>query len=190
MSELLQQVHVEFGVQLGETDMFMMDNLPATVPMISVVEKGDIKTMNSQKERIMGVCSVVQYRAVDGDVEPGEGGSVPNYWARQYFGRYEKRETSLPPLNSVEIIKHPKYGKVVLGKDSGRNEILQYIPNVGYVGKDRIDYRVLVDGIPVKLIYFVNVTKKNLDQDEYSITEFCKDNTWKISLANPASKVQ
>lgn len=55
------------------------------------------------------------------------------------------------------------------------------IPNAGYVGQDRIEYRVNVEGHPVKLIYFVHVTKENLDTVDRL---FCKANTWKISSSS------
>jgi hypothetical protein len=162
--------------------MFALDNFDEPPHAVVVVARADAKTL-SDKERVMGVCFPVQYLAPGEQPGPGEGGCSPNQWASTYFFAYERRETTSPPLTSVEIIAQPKHGKVVFGRNSPGDELLQYIPNAGYVGQDRVIYRVSVEGLPVKLIYFIHVTKKNLEDSDTSL--FCRANTWKISDSSP-----
>ena len=127
----------------------------------------------------MGVCSLVPYLSPGEMPGPGAGGDLPNHWARDYFRNYEKRDVQLPSRADVTVVEHPKHGKVVLGTNSANLQLMQYIPDAGYVGSDRIVYSVPVERRPVKLIYFVHVTKANLD--DTPVTRFCKENTWKIS---------
>ena len=115
----------------------------------------------------------------------GAGGDAPNYWARDYFEFYEKRKMALPSRSDVVIVEQPKHGKVVKGTNSANLELMQYISNPGYEGRDRIVYRVLVEGQPVKLIYFVHVTKKNLDASPSP--KFCRTGVWKISSTGDGS---
>jgi hypothetical protein len=184
LSQLLEQARIELGLETGEADMFVLDSLGAPPHAVAVVAKADAKTV-AARERVMGVCAPVPYLAPGEQPGPGAGGSSPNHWARDYFWVYENREVALPSLRGVEIVTQPKHGKVVIGKNSGDDELLQYIPNAGYVGQDRIEYRVNVEGQPVKLVYFVHVTTQNLDDPDTPI--FCKANTWKISLDSPDS---
>jgi Bacterial Ig domain/Bacterial cadherin-like domain/Matrixin len=151
-------------------------NLPSQT--VAVVSRADAPA-SSTVTRVMGICQPVQYLPSGELPGPGEGGSLPNHWARDYFQMYEGRAVELPPLRSVEIVRQPKHGKVVIAKNSADTELMQYIPDADYLGQDRIEYRVNIDGQPVRLVYFVHVTKKYLD--DTPVTYFCRDNTWKIS---------
>ena len=184
LSELVEAACTEMGLQPGEFDMVTLDTAPVPLHTVALVAKADGQQLPS-KERVMGVCSLVSYLAPGAVPRSGEGGSAPNDWAREYFRQYEKRELAYPTRADVTVVEQPKHGKVVLGTNSANLELMQYIPEAGYVGSDRIVYSVSVEGKPVKLVYFVHVTKRNLD--DALPTDFCKANTWKISLESPSN---
>jgi hypothetical protein len=157
-----------------------MDHAPPNSPLVAIIAKADSKVTAKTKERAMGVCLPVPYLSKGQTPGPGAGGDSPNDWARTYFYAYEKRDVPIPPLRSVEIVTQPKHGKVVYGKNSGGDELLQYIPTGGYLGNDRIEYRVNIAGESVKLVYFVYVTKDNLDNPDPEKVVPCFGH-WKIS---------
>lgn len=125
MVNLVERARVEMGLEPGEVDMFVLDSVDAPSHAIAMVAQADVKAL-ANKERVMGVCAPVPYLAPGAQLASGEGGSLPNLWAKDYFYMFEKRDLALPSLRSVEIITQPKHGKVVLSKDSGGDEILQH----------------------------------------------------------------
>ena len=163
--------------------MVTLDSIEAPSYAVVVMAKADAR-QNPAKERVMGVCALVPYLSPGEMPGPGAGGDLPNHWARDYFRVYEKRDAQLPSRVDVIVVEQPKHGKVVLGTNSANLELMQYIPDAGYVGSDRIVYSVSVEGKTVKLIYFVHVTKRHLD--DVPVTDFCKANTWKISSSPDA----
>lgn len=166
--------------------MFVMDIPDQPHPVVVMASKLGTAQATT-KERIMGVCAPVPYLAKGEEPGIGAGGDLPNYWARDYFKLYEKRKVLLPAAKDVEVLSAPTHGRVEHNVHPNNGiEQWQYIPNPGYVGKDRIVYRVNVEGIPVKLVYYVHVTKVNLDSEESAIGDFCKQGTvWKISQGEP-----
>lgn len=184
---LVEAACTELGLQPGEFDMVTLDTAPASLHTVALVAKADGQQVPT-KERVMGICSIVSYLAPGAIPGPGEGGSEPNLWAREYFSQYEKRDLAYPSRADIVVVEKPKHGKVVFGTNSANLELMQYIPDAGYVGTDRIVYSVSVEGKPVKLIYFVHVTKRNLN--DVLPTDFCKANTWKISQSDFNSGTQ
>ena len=92
----------------------------------------------------------------------------------------------------VEILRHPSHGKMV----NSYTQYTQYLPDVGYIGKDRVDF--LVTGkddkghpIAMTLIYYINVLEdKDFDKNSINKTayqnalkKYCgvRNESWRIS---------
>lgn len=158
--------------------MFFLDTPDALPPTVAVVTKADtIKT--SKEEPVVRICYPVQY------VAPGEqpgsraGSSSPDSWTKVDSPANEKSTMERLLIKSVEILKKPRNGTLVFPMNSKNGKLLQYIPQPGYAGTDRIEYRVGIVGKQVRLIYFIHVTKKNLHDPKTPL--FCKGRNWKTS---------
>jgi hypothetical protein len=127
------------------------------------------------------MCTVVAYNPTTGQRYSGSS-LDPQSLATIYFGLYEKREVARPPSSNVELISSPKHGKVKVYEASSE---YGYIPDPGYVGDDRLVFRVNVDGAPLRLVYLLKVTKMSVDAEGVHDV-LCKGTGtfWKISL-NP-----
>ena len=161
--------------------MWVVDHMPTIEAQFVVMARAP-ESGKALKERVMGICLPVSYRASDTEPGIGMGADFPQVGAKDYFGLYEKRQMPLPDgVEDVQVIYTPKHGSVEPYKRPW-DEFMgwRYVPNPGYEGQDRVEYRVNVDGQPVRLVYFIHVTKKNLDA--VPSHDICKQNPWKISL--------
>ena len=168
--------------------MFSLD-LPDMPPSPAIVIAANAEAQKARRtERIMGVCMPTPY------VAPGSAPNVraasmsgPNSWARDYLSIYEKVELGLPPMSSVEIVKAPKHVTLVFDKSYGGDDVMYFVPNPGYVGRDYAELRVNVEGRVVKLAYYIHVTKADLDA-RGGRPKFCpKEPVWKISMSESAA---
>jgi hypothetical protein len=168
---------------VGEIAMVSFDTTALPDAQVMLVAQAP-RPAESSKERVLGVCMPVGYIApVDPNGE--ENGFVPTNTAVSYFKRYEKQtfvESEYPdPIKDVKVTRQPTHGRVTAKPLPGNNEVdWLYLPDVGYEGPDRVDFVVQVKDQPVRLVYYIQVTKKNLDTTPGEV--FCKKSLWKISL--------
>ncbi len=143
----------------------------------------------STKERVLGICMPAIYIA---PVEPNGGvnGFSPARAAISYFERYERRtftESEYPDtVKDIQVVRQPVHGRVAYEPLEGQKEVFwHYVPQTGYEGPDRVDLLVQIKGQPVRLVYYIQITKKNLDTTPGEV--FCKRPSWKISNTAAAS---
>ncbi len=153
-------------------------------PAFMVIAQADQgqKTEAVNRERAMGVCFSLTYNPT------GQEHSAflsPEYAAAGYFALYENRETNEPPSSNVELVEPPKHGKVTYSKYEDGLFHHKYIPNPGYVGDDKLVFKVHVDGQIVRLVYLLKISRTVVSNQSDDV--FCKKTgtQWKISLGEP-----
>lgn len=143
-------------------------------PPTIVVQKSQDK-----KPYALGVCATVEFN--EGKPLTGAGTIRPDYDARIYFQKFQKKNIELPKYKLIQLNSAPQYGTISPyvfpgdGIDSWR-----YIPNVGYLGADKAEFIVETEGGPVRVFYYFKVTKLNLDSGA-NVKKLCKEQEWKIS---------
>jgi hypothetical protein len=187
LADWVKQAQTDFEQETGEIAMLAFDTTAVPDAGVMVVAQAP-RASASTKERVFGICLPFQYVAHGEQQHGGEGGISPARMAISYFKRYENltfAESEYPDsVKDVRIVRQPTHGRVTYEPIEGSKEVFwRYTPQAGYEGQDRVDFVVQVKGQPVRLVYYMQVTKKNLDTtpDE----EFCKQPLWKISLDAP-----
>ncbi|MCL2524651.1 MAG: hypothetical protein FWF20_03885 [Betaproteobacteria bacterium] len=182
--------------------MFTIDALPdmpdAQPPVVLVAQAKNAAARGGKaKEIVIGSCQPTEY------LEPGVdwmskfggnwvGGAMfsPNHTAWSYLKYVEKWEitgSSHPSIHDVEIVRQPKHGKVALKLNRAGEERLFYVPDGGYVGTDRVDFRVRVGDQLVRIVQFFKVTKLPIEgEDSDAAWNLCKRREWRISSADNA----
>jgi hypothetical protein len=181
----------------GETSMFVLDHsaIPAQSTTTMIVQTNPAR-QGLRKERVMGICKIV----ANG---PDQGVSVvnafdPAHEAYIYLKRYEHKIVS--GQAKVTVLQPSKHGLVRLLDESDRGIIFPkdaapvdpndgtylYLPENGYLGKDRATILVELGGKKVKIIYFFEAVDGPAGEPE-TIEARCpnKVSDWKISLADP-----
>lgn len=164
--------------------MFALDMLdvPQYYASVVVAQANQAQAIPVAKERAMGVCFGVDYNPAG-----QEHSSLlsPEYAAASYFSLYENLKVDKPPLSNVELVVHPTHGKVIYPKYKDGLLHPTYVPDSGYVGDDKIVFNVNVDGVMVRVVYLLKVTK--LFADSEGVHDFlCRETgaQWKISIQN------
>jgi hypothetical protein len=157
----------DLNLDSGDATMMTID-LPSTPPAAQVVLIAQApQAAVPVTGRVAGVCQAVDYRTPDG--EDGSywpefnGGLDPQTIAELCFSRYESRpDVQRPPFNAVEVLTQPRHGIVKLGTGEGGGAPPQYnyIPDLNYVGTDKITFRVTTSAGPVVVQYYLVVTNK------------------------------
>lgn len=138
------------------------------------------------KERAMGICFGVDYNQSGQDYVSG--GLSPEYLATAYFSGYENREVIQPPSSNAKLVTPPKHGKVVVAKYEDGSSKHQYVPAPGFIGDDKIVFRVNIDGTAVSVVYVLKVTKTFTDTPGVHDSLCKKTGTqWKISYVSETS---
>lgn len=147
-----------------------------------IARESNLQVAAISRERAMGVCFGVDYNPVDQQYPALGAGLGPEYSAATYFGLYEKRIVNQPPSANVELVEQPKHGKVIYSKYDDGTLRRGYIPDPGYLGDDKIVFKVNVDGQVVRLVYLLKVTNV-VTGGQVSHDVFCKKTgtQWKIS---------
>lgn len=171
--------------------MLIMDVLPdmpdAQSPVVLIAQAENATTRGSKsRELVVGKCLPVYYRQGPVDLKDlkaltnGLSGAMlsPNNMVWTYLVYYEKQELtadSYPSIHDIQVVRQPKHGKIIPVKSWGEwEDRLFYIPNEGYVGDDRVDFRVLVEGQPVRFVQFFKVTKLCVDCESGEADRLCK----------------
>jgi hypothetical protein len=181
----VEQTQVELNLEHGGATMFTLDipDVPQHYASAVIAQASQVEKAVPNRERAMGVCFGVDYNQIG--QEYAADGLSPEYAAATYFKLYENRTVNQPPSSNVELVEPPKHGKVVYSKFEDGSLNHQYIPDPGYVGDEKIVFKVNVDGTTVKLAYLLKVTKV-VTGGQVSDDVFCKKTgtQWKISSIN------
>ena len=141
----------------------------------------------------MGVCDGVYRRKSEkyGSYNPmnvsyllGGVGKAMQYWGLRDIPEFIKPE-------HIQVLHSPKHGKLVYeafpqnsnpGSDYGD---YLYTPDIGYVGNDKMTFKLDVNGKIFKIVYVVKVVhERNVTNDDPSA--YCPEpETWKISSTSP-----
>jgi len=185
-TDFVEQARQEFEQETGEIAMVTFDTTALPHAQVTMVAQAPQASKGS-KERVLGVCVPIEYLATGRTQQYLEGGLSPETTAVSYFEQYENRtitESEYPKtIKDTQVTRQPTHGTVSVTYQiiSGESRVFwRYTPEVGFTGKDRVDFSVQVKGQSVRLVYYMEVTKKHIDSTPGDA--FCKGvSRWKIS---------
>jgi hypothetical protein len=166
---------------IGEFGMYLFE--PPIVPDIPVlIATAEADAQIKSDIRAFGFCLVA------GALGNGQDGTMfdPVSDARENFSLYENREIDFGGISveAVQLIKGPDHGKISYDGPSHWEYAVVYMPDQGYVGNDHVEFLVDVHGTPVRVVYFIKVTKTDIERDTEGVTELCEGKfRWKISIS-------
>ena len=146
-----------------------------------------------KKEYVMGMCQGAyrrtsaqygSYNSTGVSYFLGGMGKAKQYWGLRDIPKFIKPE-------HIQVLHSPKHGKLVYeafpqnsnpGSDYGD---YLYTPDIGYVGNDKMTFKLDVNGKIFKIVYVVKVVhERNVTNDDPSA--YCPEpETWKISSTSP-----
>ena len=187
---LLDQIKTDMNLGEGEVTMFVMDipNVPPQNIPVMIAQAGQAKSSNASAIRTMGICFPA----------PNELYSLENVFdpaaaARTYLWNYEHKtiERTLPA--TITFLQQPSHGILRLLTEADRGVLFSdtsgpvdpsdpgyvYLPQKGYVGKDKAVALVEIAGVKVKVIYYIQAIEGGVGD----INHWCgkKGYGWKIS---------
>ena len=189
IADFLARMEAELDLTRGEMTMFTLDmpNEPPRPPMVVVAQAAPVQVERTGKMRAMGICATA--RSNPGTpLHPAEYSPLdPRYAAESYFFIYENGKRvahfdevgrHIPlPLSAIKLIAPPKHGQFSDGPDGFP---YMYMPDLDFVGDDKVIFEVTVEGMPVRVVVAIKV-RENLGDEQYG--EYCKVDRWKISTA-------
>ena len=124
----------------------------------------------AKKEYAMGMCLGVNYHSPQDSVHKGYSPLSVSYlgglgYAEQYWGLKDLPDFVKP--ENIEVLHQPKHGKVIYeafpaNSNPGSNYgDYRYIPNRGYLGDDKVTFKLNVDGKIFKILYVLKVIKQD-----------------------------
>jgi hypothetical protein len=183
---LFDQVKADLNLTQGEVTMFIPDmpnvppqNVPVMIAQANQAQAGDVNTV-----RTLGVCFPApnSIYSLENVIEPiGD--------ARAYLDIYEHQTANGSATTTV--LQQPKHGILHLVTEADGNKFGEgvfdptnlgyaYLPENGYVGKDRATILVDFGGIKVKVEYFFQAINGVLGNT--GTTDRCRKGPyWKIS---------
>ena len=191
---VLEKLQTEFNVQLGEVNMLILDapyistqEAPAIIQIASAKIQENAKANTTQLFGVVGVCTpsptFVQLKQgtnahfTDGISLYPDGGAITMFPE----ARFDTDLQAAIEAAKAEVVEQPKHGVVVFKDGIG----FKYVPNPGYVGNDKIDFLVNIDGKNIKVQYFIKVVDDaklldTLNQRE-RFGKYCPKDQWRIS---------
>jgi hypothetical protein len=100
--------------------------------------------------RVFGLCKGVPASLAYQGI-PFSLGPLGN--AQQYLKLYENQDVDVPPTTQVTVVVGPKHGKLIVtpSVSSSGYAGYDYVPEVGYTGKDSLTLRVEFRDKPITL---------------------------------------
>jgi hypothetical protein len=150
----------------------------AVFASVMVAQVDQSRTVASNGTRAIGTCFPINYNWSG----KAKASLSPNAVAAEYFYRYENKTIELPPITSAELVVPPKHGEVIYILEKDGLSHPKYIPDLNYIGDDKLTFNVNVDGAIVKVVMLIKVTDKGADTEGLR-ESICKKtgNFWKIS---------
>lgn len=139
----------------------------------------------------IGECLIVQARGANDDsssvfynlsITPR--GTAANIWDYSNRAVLDDPDAAMVEYAEVKIVGHPEHGTIVgdfsIGSDT------YYVPERGYVGRDKISFDVTIGSKVVRVVYFIKIVAKipsGLDIKEV-FRRYCPSpSPWRISTA-------
>jgi predicted chitinase len=168
-------IDTDFGLQAGERDMLIPDQViqdqSQLQPMVILAKATSKEPLAIPK---IGICvisptseqiqALEERHSIKKLINPRM--DAENHFAppdNKWFG-FTPEFTDEQNISTVKILLAPKHGKLsaykgMLGDDFAANSSVSYIPNPGYVGKDRMTFMVTGNkGHVIIISYYVDVT--------------------------------
>jgi len=185
----LEQLHNDFDIVKGETDMLViaMPDMPPQNPVLvsQIVSKGQI---NEKLDGTIGVCFKVFNKGyIDGGVDRVE---EPDGWSSLDVRGLAFNNWAVMPGQesswnvdfekaSVKLLQAPKHGQLSARLYSGND--IAYHPNSNYAGNDKAIFLVNIEGHFVKVVYYFKV-ETNMEKYYKNSDKYCPNPSWwKIS---------
>jgi hypothetical protein len=152
-----------------------------------VTTLASVSSVQAAEHYVLGVCQTatqstgaeIRPTSAAGDYLVDYHGDDPRYKAKLNSGEFFSAA-------KVTLFKAPKHGKV--GYSDNPKAVMwnlfDYMPNVGYIGRDNFVMQVEKDGVGVRIEYLI----EGLDEDE-PVTGICNSGEWKISAITPNQNV-
>ena len=192
---LLDEIQPQLNFDQGDVNMFVMDippDVPTQYATVVIAQATQVQKSKAKTDRTVGICQALSNPAMPGI--PGATVSAyntltPPLAVKNYFRIVENRTVKGP--STVTVLEKPKHGELEdmgtfvtrhgVRVDTGQRSY-SYLPNSGYLGKDRATLLVEIGGFKVKLVYFFQVEPVV----DYKVEEIVCPNSpyWKISV-NP-----
>ena len=164
-------------------------NVPVMIAQANQAQASDVKTI-----RTIGVC-----HPASSNVYSLENVIGPIYQARDYFRLYEQK--TVTGAATITVLQQPKHGILRLVTEDDRGALFSsssgplkpdaglyaYLPEKGYLGKDKAVLLVEIGGVKVKVVYFFQAIGGSKGND--GIEVLCGKNGyhWKISSTTDAN---
>ncbi|MDR0578299.1 MAG: hypothetical protein LBI87_12410 [Candidatus Accumulibacter sp.] len=138
-------------------DMYFPVDLESAKPPMVI-----IAATSQSSERIIGLCLPVDDRV----------GFYFGTAAQQYLTQYDGKDpidvnVSKVKIKLIAITRQPEHGRLVMD-ETGLHEGGTYLPDEGYLGKDRVEAIVAVGDDVVKVVVnFVNIGQLGDGSDKY-----------------------
>ena len=147
--------------------------------------------------RTAGICFLAPNQP---HMYSGENGLAPKAAAQDYLWRFEHRGVPEDTPAKITLLETAKHGVLREVTEADRGVLFYegsgpvdpsdpgyaYLPEPGYLGKDKAVFLVQIAGVKVKVIYFLRGVDGN--PGEQSMAIYCKRGyIWKISTSTGAS---
>ncbi|MDR3222040.1 MAG: hypothetical protein LBU46_08585 [Candidatus Accumulibacter sp.] len=164
-----------------------LPSVPDNIPAFAIIAKADTQIKSDIQS--IGFCKAAGYTTLEGEPENGQAGAEfdPVYGARQYFSLYKNKKIDFGsiPLDAVPLIKSPSHGKINYA-ESHWEYMVEYRPDPGYTGNDHVEFLVDVQGMPVRVVFFLKITQTDIARDSEGVDVLCEGRfQWKISSSTP-----
>jgi hypothetical protein len=187
---LFDQVKADMNLSQGEVIMFIPDmpNVPPQNVPVMIAQANQAQPSDTKTTRTLGVCY-----PVPNDSYSLENVLGPTKEAQAYLREYEHQTVKDPA--TITVIQQPKHGILRLVTEADRGALFDssasalvpsaglyaYLPEKGYLGKDKAVMLVEIAGVKVKVVYFFQAIGGGLGS--YGIQEYCGKTGpyWKIS---------
>ena len=176
--------------------MFMLDALEPQQQVMVVAQASQTRQAKPKKEYAMGVCEGV-YSDYPAYLAPYSllrfGHLAEKYWGLQDIPDYIKPE-------HIQVIRAPEHGKLIYvakptdadvnnsynksNLENGYYSYYEYTPKSGYMGNDKVTFKINVEGKVFKVVYVLKMSTGEEDSESHPWM-YCNKESWKISGQTP-----
>ena len=115
-------------------------------------------------------------------------GAARKYWGMKDIPEYVKSE-------QIQVIRQPKHGSLeyqaysVGGRPGADYGTYIYTPEKGYLGNDKVIFKLEVNGKIFKVVYIFKVVHEDTVGNDDPSMYACKVETWKISSISATARL-
>ena len=183
LEQLAKDISSELQVNKGLISMLIslpVDYYESQASML-VADAASATAFTSIAPRNIGVCFGVNANL--SGLQNSFSRFDPSLDATRYLAQVEKLSISERADISVALESGPRHGAVHPEQNPDGSTRYEYAPNAGFVGDERIVYRVSIDGTVVRVVYLLKVSRTAVDNISHAL--LCRKTgvVWKISQA-------